>query len=153
MLIKQILHEQNVSVYSLDGQPLLLDYCPIPGSLTLRELKYATSPTFQTHACELIHLLPLNKPDYPHDLPFPEDLPESLVVQQSAAPGIIQMLFQTHPAAAQAVSGENSLFEDCYAVQQAAFETGISVEDAKRSLIDHVDIIGSYEAVAPRLLT
>ena len=85
MRIKQVLHEQHVLFYSLDGQPILSEYGPIPGSLTLREIKFAITPSFQTHACDLIQVLPLCNPYYPHELPFPEDLPIRVLGSQLQA--------------------------------------------------------------------
>ena len=75
MLIRRDLHEQTVSVHRLDGQPLMSSCPPFPGSLTLRETRYALSPTFQTHASDLIQFLPLGEVEYPYNLSFPEDLP------------------------------------------------------------------------------
>ena len=74
-LIKKDLHTQEVIAYSLDGQILTDRSCPLPGSLSLREIRYAVSPLLRTHACELIKILPLIAPDYPFDLSFPDDLP------------------------------------------------------------------------------
>ena len=88
MLIKRDLHEQTVSVYRLDGQPLMSSCPPFPGSLTLREARYALSPTFQTHASDLIQFLPLGKVEYPYNLTFPEDLPIRVLGSQ------VQVFFQ-----------------------------------------------------------
>ena len=85
MQIKQTLHVQHVSFFSLDGQLLLSEYGPVPGSLTLREIKFALSPSFCTHAYDLIQVTPLCNPCYPHELPFPEDLPVRLLGAQLQA--------------------------------------------------------------------
>ena len=74
-LVKQALHEQQVLCYSLAGQQLLANHGPFPGSLTLREVKFAMSSAFQTYNRDLIHLSPLNNLTYPIAQPFPEDLP------------------------------------------------------------------------------
>ena len=85
MRIKQSLHEQDVSFFAMDGQLLLSGYGPVPGSLTLKEVKFALSPSFHTHAHDLIQVTPLCNPCYPHELPFPEDLPVRILGAQLQA--------------------------------------------------------------------
>ena len=122
-LIKHDLHAQEVSAHTLTGQ-FIMDECrSFPGSLSVQEMRYAVSPTLQTRALELIKILPLDAPEYPFDLPPPNDL---LVRVLGSRVNIIvsgskQMQLESHLSKEQAARLHNAIILAIYKMREEPF--------------------------------